>query len=261
MARRAPPPEYSRMARYYDQVYSWKDYAEEARRITALVRRWGRSNSRTLLDVGCGTGTHLALLQGRFRCTGVERNDAMLRVARRKSRAVRWVHADMERLELGEPFDIVTCLFGAIGYVGTVPRLRRMMQRLARHVRPGGLLVIDPWLTPQNYQDGHLSLTVHDAPGLKIARAAISRREGRRSTIEFGYVVGASRAPLRLFRETHRLGLFSVAEILAALSDAGFRGRFYRKGFSLDRGLYVAVREGLEGDAPPASRRRVVRVR
>jgi ubiquinone/menaquinone biosynthesis C-methylase UbiE len=234
-------PDYTVLARYYDQVYAWKDYAGDVRRIRALARRKGRPHSRTLLDVGCGTGTHLLLLKRWFRCTGLDRSPEMLRVARRKSRDVRWVVGDMERFELGEQFDVVTCLFGAIGYARTIPRLRRTLRGFARHLRPGGLLVIDPWMTPDSFRDGHVNLRVHDTADVKIARIGVSRRRGRTSTVEFGYVIGTPGGPVRMFRETHRLGLFTVSEQLAALEAAGFRAQFLRRGFTFDRGLFVGV--------------------
>jgi ubiquinone/menaquinone biosynthesis C-methylase UbiE len=240
--------EYTTLASIYDQVYDWKDYARDVRAIRRIVRRAGRPASGTLLDVGCGTGRHLRLLRQAFRCTGVDRSASMLRVARRNGRGVRWIRGDLERLELREEFDVVTCLFGVIGYVRTVPRLHRAMRILARHTRPGGVLIVDPWLTPEAWltpdgsKEGRVSLLVHESKGLTIARVGVSRRRGRISTTEYGYAVGRTRGPVRLFRERHALGLFTVAEQLAAMESAGFRARFYRGGFTKQRGLFVAIR-------------------
>ena len=233
---------YTTLAPLYDQVYAGKDYDREVREIRRLVEHWGRPNSRSLLDVGCGTGRHLRGLSRAFRCTGLDRSPAMLRVARRHGRGVRFLRGDMEAFELGEKFDVVTCLFGAIGYVRTIPRLRRTLRTLARHTHPGGVLIVDPWLAPGDFRDGYLNVRVRDTPELKIARVGRNRRRGRVSTTEFGYAIASTDGGVRIFRETHALGLFTTAEQLAAFQSAGFRPRFYRRGFNRTRGLFVGVR-------------------
>jgi len=60
----------------------------------ALVDELG---ARSVVDVGCGTGTFACLLAGRgLEVTGVDPAAAMLAVARRKAHAerVRWVHGE-----------------------------------------------------------------------------------------------------------------------------------------------------------------------
>ena len=57
-------------ARYYDPLYSFKDYGSEAARLSAIIRR-ARPGARRLLDVACGTGRHIECLRGRFDVEGV----------------------------------------------------------------------------------------------------------------------------------------------------------------------------------------------
>ena len=66
--------------------------------------------ARTVLDLGCGTGTFAVLLAGRgFDVTGVDPALASLDVARRKpgADAVRWVHGEIEAVA-DLRFDLVT---------------------------------------------------------------------------------------------------------------------------------------------------------
>ena len=46
---------------YYDAIYSFKNYAEEARKISDLIRST-HPKPRTILDVACGTAQHAKLL-------------------------------------------------------------------------------------------------------------------------------------------------------------------------------------------------------
>ena len=54
----------------------------------------------------------------------------------------------MTAFDLGCRFDVVTCLFSSIGYVGTVERLDQAIATMAAHLEPGGTLIVEPWLSP-----------------------------------------------------------------------------------------------------------------
>jgi len=51
-------------------------------------------------------------------------------------------------------FDMIMCLFSAIGMVKTYARLERALVCMGRHVRPGGVLIIEPWFTPDSWRAG-----------------------------------------------------------------------------------------------------------
>jgi ubiquinone/menaquinone biosynthesis C-methylase UbiE len=54
---------YGTMAKYYDEIYHWKDYGKESLKIRKLITRYKRSTGRSLLDIACGTGKHVQHLQ------------------------------------------------------------------------------------------------------------------------------------------------------------------------------------------------------
>jgi ubiquinone/menaquinone biosynthesis C-methylase UbiE len=108
---------HSELAKYYDKVYSFKDYLDEAVRVQNLIMKYLESGGNTLLDVACGTGLHLKHLKDDFSCTGVDVSKAMLRIARKNAKGVIFKEADMKTLKLGKQFDAITCLLSSIGYV------------------------------------------------------------------------------------------------------------------------------------------------
>src|SRR5208337_626800 len=114
--RPEPKPPYVRVAEVYDRVHAWKDYAKEARIVRSIARRWGPRGTRTLLDVACGTGAHLRHLVRWYECTGLDPSSAMLAVARKNVPAARFVRGRMPTFDLHQRFDVITCLFSAIGY-------------------------------------------------------------------------------------------------------------------------------------------------
>lgn len=231
---------FSKSAEYYDAVYSFKDYAEEAGRLQAIIERHKRSPGNRLLDVGCGTGAHFPYLKGRYEIEGVDLDPNVLAVARRAHPDVPVREGDMVTVDLGRQFDVVTCLFSSIGYVKTLARMRRAIARLAAHVAPGGLLIVEPWFTPRTFEHGRLGAIFVDRPDLKIARMGVSVVEGTLSMFDFHYLVGTP-AGVRHFVEHHELGLFTHEEHMAALAATGFAITYDPVGL-MGRGLYVGAK-------------------
>jgi len=145
----------------------------------------------------------------------------------------------MADFDLGKRFDAVVCMFSSIGYVRTEERLRSATASMARHLEPGGILVVEPWLAPADWLDRHVGAVFVDEPELKIARMNIAQREGNVSIVEFEYLVGTPDG-IERFSERHELGLFTVEQYLEAFRAAGLEANHDPDG-PMGRGLYVAV--------------------
>ena len=67
-------------AQYYDLLYSVKDYKAEVEYVSGLIQKF-LPGARSMLDVGCGTGSHGYLFAERgFHVTGVDRSAEMVAV-------------------------------------------------------------------------------------------------------------------------------------------------------------------------------------
>ena len=244
---------YGRLAEFYDRVYSWKDYRRESEGIRRLVRRWGPSPARTLLDVGCGTGEHLRYLARRFECTGLDPSSQMLAVARKKLPAVRWERGAMPAFDLGRSFDVVICLFSAIGYVRDASALRATLRTFARHLNAGGIVLVEPWLTPDVWKPGSVHLLSVPSPTEPLARMNSSVTEDGRSVMEMHYLA-ALRGRVVHWKERHVMSLFTDAQYRAAFRSAGLTVHRLRSGFTSERGIYLGrkspPRTGRKGRRP-----------
>jgi len=231
---------FSLTARYYDKIYAFKDYPAEVQRLLDVIHQLRGMAGGHLLDVACGTGRHIEYLKEHFSVEGLDINPELLEIARQRNPGIAFHLGDMLDFDLKRRFDVVTCLFSSIGYVQTLDNLGRAVGCMAHHLRPGGLLIIEPWFTPNLWKPGTVHALFIDEPDLKIARVNTSYVDGCLSYFDLHYLIGTPEKTEHLV-ERHSLGLFTQAEIEQALSAAGLSVVYDEQGLT-GRGLYIASR-------------------
>jgi len=142
------PDPYQDLAAVYDRwavdpgiatmYVTWREHLLDAARERGL-------RLRVLVDLACGTGNSTVPWTARRGLTviGIDRSAAMLDVARRKSKAVRWLRQDIRRFRVEEQADAVTCHFDALNHLLALDDLGRVFHRVAATLRPGGLFQFD----------------------------------------------------------------------------------------------------------------------
>src|SRR5216684_3266461 len=231
---------YRQLANYYDEIYHFKNYEKEAEKIDTLIRQHKKSPGNHLLDVACGTGNHIAYLKQHYSVEGLDFSADMLRIARKKHPDIVFHLSEMTSFRLQNRFDIVTCLFSAIGHVKTKARMRRAVRNMARHLQSGGLMILEPWITPANFRRGLIGFTFVDKPNLKIARININKVRGPVSTLEFHFLIGTP-GKVQYVIDKDSLGLWTHQEYLDAFRDAGLEVSFDSAGL-MGRGLYLGLK-------------------
>ena len=177
---------YGRFAEIYDALYSNKDYQAETDRIREIIGEKCPS-AKTLLDVGCGTGAHLAYLAASYDCVGVDHSDEQLAGARTKLPDLELRKEDMRAFELDRQFDVLISLFSTVGYCQSREELNQTVKCFEKHLAPGGVMIVEPWLTKDAFKPGTYHIMTGEMPGMKIARGNTSRREGHISILEFAF--------------------------------------------------------------------------
>jgi SAM-dependent methyltransferase len=225
-------------AELYDAIYQFKNYKRECERLRALIDEAVPAAS-TILDVACGTGEHARFLKEHFAVDGVDINENYLRAARLKNPAGDYTLADMTNFGLGRTYDVVTCLFSAIGRVMTFERLERTIACMARHVRPGGALIVEPWFRPDQWKPGSLFVHTGEIGATKVCRMSLSGRDGDISVLLYHYLSGTPEG-VEHYTECLELGLFTRDEMTWAFESAGMAVRYDSEGL-MGRGLYLAT--------------------
>ena len=216
-----------------------KDYAGEAAAVVELIRDV-RPDAASVLDVGCGTGRHLAELV-RLGSTGVgaDVSPQMLEQARgRLGSSVRLELADVRTLALGEAFDAVVCLNGTIGYMTTPEDLGLAIARLADHLAPGGVLALEPWYAPDQWLAPMVTAESAEDGDVAVARVSRAVQEGPLGVFEWRCSVATPERTWS-FTEVHRLGLHELDAYLSACRAAGLVAE--HRPFSPGRGVGMIV--------------------
>ncbi len=198
-------------------------------------------NARTLLDVACGTGAHLVHFNNLYAVEGLDLSPDLLAIAAERLPNIALHEADMRDFDLGRTFDVVTCLFSSIGYVETLDGLSQAVRAMGRHLAPSGVLIIEPWLSPTEFDPNHLGrVIVAERPDLQAVRMNGSRVDDNRSILDFHYLV-ARPATVEHLTETHTLGLFTDDEYRSSCEGAGLSVEHDVDGL-MGRGLWIGQR-------------------
>jgi ubiquinone/menaquinone biosynthesis C-methylase UbiE len=234
---------YDKTAHYYDHIYlaQGKDYRQEAARVHAIIQKYKQTPGNMLLDVACGTGGHLGYLNEHYTVEGLDLDDKMLAITSEKHPDIPLHQSDMVDFYLGWQFDAVVCLFSSIGYVLTIERLNQTLETFARHIHPGGVVLVEPWLFPEKYKPGSVHAAYVNEPQLKIARMSISKVEDGVSVHDFHYLI-ATPEGVHHEVERHELRLFTHEEYMNAFHQARLTVHFDNDGIT-GRGLYIGRKD------------------
>ena len=136
-------------ARYYDDDY--RHYQDDVEAIVSLAAELCPSPDDPVLELGCGTGRLLLpLAQAGHRVIGVDISPALLEVARRKlaesglAKRVTLVQDDLRTFALPtRQLAFAFCTSNTLMHLTTPDAQQAALVNAARHLRPGGLLLID----------------------------------------------------------------------------------------------------------------------
>jgi ubiquinone/menaquinone biosynthesis C-methylase UbiE len=234
---------HNKLAKYYDRVYSFKDYLDEAVRLQNLIIKYSESGGNTLLDVACGTGLHLKHLKDDFSCTGVDVSKSMLKIARKNAKGVTFKEADMKTLRLGKQFDVVMCLLSSIGYVKTAASLEKTIQNFSKHLKKGGLALIEPSHAKSLYVSGEPRVTTYDGKDAKIARINYTNLRQATAVLNMHILITERGKDAKYFVDKHELGLFGINNTLRIMKTADLKSKYLKNGLMLGRELFVGIKK------------------
>lgn len=233
---------YRKLSKYYDLIYLFKDYKKESEEISKLILKYKRNEARSLLDVGCGTGLHIKYLKAKYACTGLDLNEEMLKIARRNVKGVRFLQGNMLSLNIKQKFDVITCLFSAIGYAKTAEQLRKTLSGFYKHLNLGGICIIDAWFDKAHWRVGSVHLHSYNGNDIKIARVGYSAIKGDLSILDEHYLIAEKDKGVMYIPDKSELRLTEREEFLRLMKDAGFKPILLKEAI-MGRDRYIGIKE------------------
>lgn len=156
-------------AHYYDLLYRDKNYLGEVQFIEKLIQNYAPT-TKSILDLGCGTGTHATLLAKEgYQVHGVDLSADMLKIAsdrlnhlpKEVASRLEFSQGDLRTIQIDNQFDAVISLFDAIGYQTTNEDLQAAFATAKAHLKTGGIFIFDCW---------YGSAVLSDRPVVRVKR-------------------------------------------------------------------------------------------
>lgn len=219
----------SKYARYYDILYQDKNYAAESSNIDRIIKSHS-SSTKTLLELGCGTGNHAMILADMgYKLTSVDRSQYMLEHAKKKSgsRNIEFVQSDITDLpKFKNKFDSCVSMFHVLNYLLTRRDLVNVLKRIHSMIDRKGLLIFDSWNGLAVLTEGPTT-RVKEAQrdGLRVIRTVEPKLDVFKNICENSYHVMVIKDDKLVdeYREVHRIKYLLPNEIPEILEESNFQ--------------------------------------
>jgi len=218
-------------ARYYDLLYRDKNYVGEAQFVYKLLQNHAPS-TKSILELGCGTGAHAALLAKEgYEVYGVDLSADMLRQASDRfshlppevASRLEFSHGDIRAVQLDKQFDAVISLFHVISYQTSNEDLQAVFSSVKTHLKPGGIFIFDCWYGPAVLSDRPTvrvkRLEDEDISITRIAEPLIHPNENRVDVNYQVFIKDKNSGSVEELQETHQMRYLFKPEINCLFSE------------------------------------------
>jgi len=196
-------------------------YDQEAALFHKMIRKH-QPRAKQILDIACGTGGHAAALSKYYRIVGVDCDKASLKRARKRISSASFYEGDMMDFELADTFDVLLCLGSSIGFAQTLKCLHTILNNFRKHIAADGLLILEPWMSPDHWESGKMDVHTFKTTSLSITRMTHYGMENDLSQLTHDYIIERHGETERV-KEQYKLGLFRNSDIEEALAEVGFQ--------------------------------------
>lgn len=224
-------PVFGEYSKYYDLLYSDKNYELEADYICALLAEHAGTGTE-VLEFGSGTGRHGRMLAARgLNVVGVERSPEMARQANsindvESSGSFRCIVGDLSTSHQDRKFDCVLALFHVISYQTSDAAAESAFTNASRHLDQGGVFLFDVWHAPavlcerptvrvKRVEDARFRLT-------RIAEPALLTEENCVRVNYTLFIEDKSLGQTGICEEQHLMRYFSHPELRSIAARSGF---------------------------------------
>jgi len=206
------------------------DYAAEAHDVRRILTDHlaehppAQGDRPALLELGAGGGHTIHHLTDDFHCTALDIAEPMLANCRALNPAVDTIVGDMRTVRLERTFDAVL-VHDAVDYMTSEHDARAAIDTAAAHLRPGGVALIAPTYTRENFENQQTETDQRTADGRTLTYLCyVHDPDPHDSTFELVlvYLIRDAQGELRIEHDRHTCGLFDAQTWLRLMDAAGF---------------------------------------
>lgn len=215
-------------AQYYNLLYKDKDYKGEVDYIEKLIARFSKKKVKSILDLGCGTGTHAHLLsQKGYSVDGVDRSKKMIEIAKKhETEHLIFFGGDITTIHLEKKFDAIVSLFHVVSYITKNEDLENFIKNVSKHLKTDGVLIFDCWYGPAVLTDRPEKRIKHlEDEQILVTRIAEPVMHPNENVVDVQYEVlieNKTNKKIKKIREIHQMRYFFKPEIELFLKSHGF---------------------------------------
>lgn len=223
---------YQKFAKYYDSMHQRRNYQEETEFILTTIKEL-QPKSSSLLDVGCGTGTHLSHLVGKLSVLyGLDLNQEILDIAKAKCPSVQFQQGSMSDFKLPLKFDVITCLYSVFNYNLDLLEAEKTLKNFSAHLNESGLLIIA--LYKAKNTEKKVSIHVGKLEGMESAKINdyVYDPDTKLETSNFVLFWKNDGKVDFETENNHKFRIFDYDELNALIEKTGFNSARYFDGYT-----------------------------
>lgn len=234
---------YQKFGKYYDVLYdNYIDYQADCDFIEQLFKKYHKkpedqeNNEITILDIGCGTGSHALELGHRdYNVFGLDVSEDSIKRAQFKLNSkpqlkskVQYAIQDLQDIAFNKKFDGIMALFGVLSYLPERSDIAEVLINIRQHLKPHGLFMGEIWQF-SGIIPGFKNVSSGKAPeeNIELIRFAESRLTDLPHTVEikmeFTLKDLRNGDQLDSFTEYHYLHAYDLDHFEKELNSAGLQ--------------------------------------
>ncbi len=130
--------DYYKYSDFYDIFNKYRNYNRELRFILRMTK-----NKKWVLDLGCGTGTHLNVLENLgYKVYGIDKSERMVLLAKEKVKSP-ILQADILTYKIDEKFDAIISMHSVFNHLKSYEEFEKALVNSLNHLNNKGIMIID----------------------------------------------------------------------------------------------------------------------
>ena len=213
---------YTELAPWWPVLTPPQDYDERAAVLLGAIQEALDAPLGSLLELGAATGHLATCIDPRIEVVLNDLRPEMLAVSQELNPEREHVQGDLRTLDLGRSFDAVL-IHDVLMYLTEDGDLDAALQSAARHLRPGGVVLLAPDAVLETHQPGVAS-GGGDHPDGRSARLLEWHHEpdpSGRFRVDFAYLLQEREGSVRSLHESHTMRAWPLQDFFEAAAAAG----------------------------------------